>query len=81
MITIFNRTELYITFSMEEASRVRSALCSNKIEYSVKVSNRDFWTRGRTGSFGMDMRHNSEYKFYVKRSDQAAAIRCIHENR
>ena len=81
MITIFNRTELYITFNIDDCARVRNILNDKNIEYSVKITSRDFWTRGRTGSFGTDMRFNNEYKFYVKRSDQAAAIRYIHENR
>ena len=58
MITLFNRREAYITYSMQEQSEIRSLLAQNGIDYSVKVINRkspspaDAGSRARTGSFG-----------------------------
>ena len=78
MINIFNRKELYITFSMDEYVRIRGILNDNNIEYYVKTYGRDFWTRGRKGSFGMDMKSNYEYKFFVKRCDHEKALYLIH---
>ena len=38
MITIFNRKELWTTFSMEEQASIRSLLADNGIDYSIKQS-------------------------------------------
>lgn len=40
MITLFNRREAYITYSMQEQSEIRSLLAQNGLDYSVKVINR-----------------------------------------
>ena len=81
MITIFNRKEVFITFNMNEMTRIKNLLNDKKIEPSIKVFGRDFWRRGRTGSFGIDQSCNYEYKFYVKRNDYDSAIRYINEKR
>ncbi len=81
MITIFNRKEVFITFNMNEMVRIKNILKDKNIEHYVKVAGRDFWSRGRTGSFGIDQSCNYEYKFYVKRSDYDSAIRYINEKR
>lgn len=81
MITIFNRKEVFITFNMNEMVRIKNILKDKNIENYVKVAGRDFWSRGRTGSFGIDQSCNYEYKIYVKRSDYDSAIRYINEKR
>ena len=81
MITILNRKELFLTFSMEECSRIKNILCDNNIEFYIKTSTRDFWNRRRTGSFGVNMNYNYEYKFFVKGSDYEKAIYLINKPR
>ena len=81
MITVFNRKELYITFDIEDMMRVRNLLKDNNIDYDIKISSRDFWSRGRTGSFGINQKCNYEYKFYVKRPSYEKAVYCINQPR
>jgi len=75
MITLFNRREAYITYSMQEQSVIRSLLAQNGIDYSVKVINRkspspaDAGSRARTGSFGENPGLMYEYIFYVHKDD------------
>ena len=40
MITILNRKELCITFSMTEQANIREALSKNNIDYYIKTINR-----------------------------------------
>lgn len=75
MITIFNRKEVCITYSMQEQGEIRTLLAQNGIDYSVKVVNRkspspvDAGSRARTGSFGEDLSKMYEYIFYVRKND------------
>ena len=75
MITLFNRREAYITYSMQEQSETRSLLAQNGIDYSVKVINRkspspaNAGSRARTGSFGENPGLMYEYIFYVHKDD------------
>nr|WP_305182305.1 hypothetical protein [uncultured Schaedlerella sp.] len=39
MITLFNRREAYITYSMQEQSEIRSLLAQNGIDYSPESVN------------------------------------------
>lgn len=80
MITFFTRKELFLTYNVEEMMRIRNVLHDNNIEYHVKVGSRDFWSRGRTGSFGINQNCNYEYKFYVKKPDYEKALYLIHKN-
>ncbi len=79
MITIFNRKELCVTFSLTEQADIREALSKSKIEYFIKVINRmssspfSIGTRGRRGSFGQNMDLNYEYIFYVHKRDYDTA--------
>ena len=36
MLTIFNRQELTVTFSLKELNRIQNILAENKLEYRVK---------------------------------------------
>ena len=70
MITIFNRRELFITYSMESLAAVRRALEANGIGYNYRF--RDLSVQQRLDqSIGMFVRGNPtiEYKVYVKRKD------------
>jgi hypothetical protein len=57
----FNKEDIYIGYSIEELSKVRSSLKNQGIKYTYKVINQsDQWwelgqgtSRGNLGSFGM----------------------------
>lgn len=84
MITIFNRKELCIVFSMEEQSNIRQALSNNQINYHIKTINRmspspfSSGTRGRSGSFGQNINFNYEYIFYVNKKNYDTAKYIIN---
>lgn len=75
MITIFNRKELFITYSMKKQSEIRDALYNNNIDYQIKTVDRmspspfSSGSRGRVGTFGQNMNINYEYIIYVRKTD------------
>ena len=75
MITIFNRRELCIVFSMKQQASIRETLSKNKINYNIKTINRmssspvSMGSRSRMGSYGQNMDLNYEYIFYVHKKD------------
>lgn len=79
MIHIFNRKELYITYSMQSQAKIRNVLAENGIDYHVKVVNRKSpsplaaGSRARTGTFGEKLELEYEYIFYVKKEDYERA--------
>ena len=81
MITIFNRKEIFITYDPNEPLKIRNLLRDSNIEHHTKCKGRNDHNRGRTGSFGIDMSCNYEYKIYVKRSDYEKAVHAINERR
>ncbi|WP_242992297.1 hypothetical protein [Faecalicatena contorta] len=80
MITIFNRKELISTFDMRKQGNIRQLLAQNKIDYNVKIINREspslFLTRGRTATGTYGKKSETEYVIYVRRIDfeKAAAV-------
>ena len=84
MITIFNRKELRITFSMKEQAEIRNALKAEKIEYVTKVINRNSPSpfsseRGRTGTLGQNIEKAYEYVIYVRKKDYERAEHVINQ--
>lgn len=85
MITIFNRKELRIVFSMKEQMDIREALSNNNIDYYIRTINRmspsifSRGTRGRSGSFGQNIDLNYEYIFYVHKKDYDRARHIINK--
>lgn len=85
MITILNRKELCITFSMTEQANIREALSKNNIDYYIKTINRmspslfSAGARGGRGSFGQNMDLNYEYIFYVHKKDYDTAKYIINK--
>lgn len=82
MITIFNRRELAVTFSMREQASLRDALDAKGIDYSIKVINSNSPTvmndmRAYTGMFGQDQELAYEYRIFVRRKDFAFAQAVI----
>lgn len=81
MITIFNRKEIFITYDANEQLRIRNLLRDNNIEHCTVCKGRNDRNRGRTGSFGINMSCNYEYKIYVKRRDYEKAVLAINKKR
>lgn len=81
MITIFNRKELISTFDVQKQGNIRRVLAQNKIDYNVKVINREspssFLSRGRTviGTYGG--KSETEYVIYVRRIDFEKATAVV----
>lgn len=71
MITIFNRRELTMTYSMAQQAKIRDLLASHNIAYSIKVFSRlaRGASRSHTGSLGINMDAAYEYRFYVHKAD------------
>lgn len=73
MITIFNRAELTLTYSVEQQAKLREALAAAGIDYRLRVhtDSRGVGRMGRMTSAG------TEYIFYVHRDDLDAARAAI----
>lgn len=68
MLTIFNRKEVFVTYSVKDQADAREILRNNEIPYRVKSSN----SRGSRSPFaGAD--NVFEYKIYVHKDDWARA--------
>ena len=84
MITIFNRRELTITFSLKKQAEISSILSVNNISYLKRVINRkspsSFFvgTRARTGTFGEKLELSYEYIIYVHKNDYDRAKSLIN---
>jgi len=85
MITIFNRKELFITYSMSEQAKIRDKLSQSNIKYYIKTVNRmspspfSSGMRSRTGTFGQNMDLNYEYIIYVHKKDYEKATYVINK--
>lgn len=74
MLTIFNRKEFTITYSMKQQADIREVLETNRIDYSIKTINRNSPSafsdsRARTWTFGQNMDMAYEYIVYVNKND------------
>ncbi|MDR7870421.1 MAG: hypothetical protein RIN55_06165 [Tissierellaceae bacterium] len=85
MITIFNRKELYLTYSMSEQAKIRDKLSQGNIKHYVRTINRmspstfASGRRSRTGSYGQNMDLNYEYIIYVHKKDYEQAKYVINK--
>ncbi|MBA4698134.1 MAG: hypothetical protein H2212_01760 [Ruminococcus sp.] len=81
MITIFNRKELISTFGMRKQGNIRQVLAQNKIDYNVKIFNREstssFLTRGRTAIGTYGKKSETEYVIYVRKIDFEKAVAAV----
>lgn len=80
MLTIFNRKELKTTYDIDEQSRIRDILSQNKIEYDVKVVDRNKTShmtnkscRETLGTMNLNHSLSKEYIIYVKKEDYVKA--------
>lgn len=74
MITIFNRREVYLTYSIDEQAKIRKKLAQNNIKYYIKTINRmspSPIARGTrsVGTLGQKTGSNYEYIIYVHKKD------------
>ena len=83
MITIFNRKELAITYSISEQARIRNLLAAEGIKYIIDTKGtfmRNFGSRGATiQQFGENITACTEYRIYVLKSDYDKASHLIHK--
>ena len=86
MITIFNRIEIFSTYSMTEQAKIRGILSQHNINYYIRTINTmspslfgGVGNRGRTGSFGQNMDLNYQYIIYVHKRDYDVAKHVINK--
>lgn len=77
MITIFNRKEVLLTYSMKEQADIRKLLSCNRINFITRTRNSLNYSRGRVGGTGWNTETSYEYKIYVNRKDYARAKEII----
>lgn len=83
MITIFNRKELMITYSISKQADIRSVLSKEQVPYIIKVINRKSpspfapGSRAYTGTFGENLNLEYEYIIYVRNKDYEKASYLI----
>lgn len=85
MITIFNRRELTVTYSMSEQTEIREALAGEGIPYRVRTvdslgSGPLPGGRARMGNAGVNASRTVEYIFYVRREDFDRALSVIGQS-
>lgn len=86
MITIFNRKQVLVSFSMEKQAKVKDILDHNGINYYERVINRrssssfGSGTRSITGSFGEKTSYMYEYIIYAHKKDFELANRYIRNS-
>lgn len=78
MLTIFNRRELTVTFSMKRQAEIREALTAAGINYSLSTRQDPATARGQAtlGTGGRSQRE-LEYVFYVHKDDVDAAQEAL----
>lgn len=76
----FNKSDVYVGYSLVEMNRVRDILDREKIKYDYKVINHGGqWIPGRGtaranfGSAGVDPAYERQYKVYVDKKDYERA--------
>ncbi len=87
MITIFNRKELISTFDSPKQAAIRDLLAGNEIDYKLKVTSRTSTSAYSPGyksqmqSYGKNINYDTEFTFYVKKSDYGKAAYLLAKNR
>lgn len=81
MITVFNRRELYSTYSMEAQAKVRDALCRFGIDYLVDTSSGMARNYGAgpivIDRFGTDPLKTTQYRIFVRKKDYEKAAAAV----
>ncbi|KXL52535.1 hypothetical protein CLNEO_19440 [Anaerotignum neopropionicum] len=82
MITIFNRKELIITYSMEKQSKIRNLLAEHNIDYSISTLGNMMQSHDSNfSSFGIRVNPPTEYRIYVKKQDYEKAVHLLNDIR
>ncbi len=83
MVTVWNRKELCLTYSMEEQAKVRELLSANGVDYTVTTAGthmRNVGLRGiGAGRTWENTDWNIEYRIFVKKSDFARAAALLQK--
>ena len=81
MITIFNRKEVYSTYSIESQARARAALEHHGNDYVISTTAGMARNYGSgpiaTSRFGTDPRSSTQYRIFVKKKDIDLAAAAI----
>lgn len=72
MITIFNRKEILITYTLEEIAKVRDSLVTQNIDYIIVTKSHY--------SYGYTHGLSYEYRIYVKRKDYDLAYAVVNSS-
>ena len=78
MITIFNRREVYVGFSMEKFAQIRDVLSANHLNYTYKVINSSGYDSRKYGGLGQNYQYTYEYYLYVHKDDYEEACYLIN---
>lgn len=76
MITLWNRYEVYIGFSMRDYSKIRDILIDNKIKYISRTVNHS--VRGHIVSTMINLDYSRMYYIYVHKKDAPKVRGLIH---
>lgn len=68
MITVFNRAELFLTYSMREQSNIRALLKAGDMEYVVEAKSLGEDARRNMGS-SQNLECAIEYRIFVRKKD------------
>jgi hypothetical protein len=84
MITLFNRKEVFATYSMKKQSEIRDLLAGAGIDCFVKTISRTSPsvfsdTRAITGPLGQDRQTALEYVIYVRKDDFERATAAVNK--
>ncbi|MBC8588267.1 hypothetical protein [Paratissierella segnis] len=82
MISLWNRKEVFIGYSMKNFNKCREILNLNKIRYIYRVVNphgSKFFGANRSyrSTFGEKIEYDYEYHIYVHRDDYEKAMKVI----
>ena len=81
MITIFNRKEVYSTYSMESQAKARAALERHGIDYVISTTGDMARNYGSdpiaVSRFGTDPTRSIQYRIFVKKKDIDLAAAAI----
>lgn len=82
MMNLLNRKEIYLTYSMNEQSKIRNILSQNNIEYYIKtiiecLLHLLIGNKKQAGSYGQSTDLNYEYIIYVHKKDYEQAKYAI----
>ena len=75
MVNLFNKMELFSTYSIKEQANITQLLETNGIDYKINVINRKSpsplgrGTRAETGTFGENIDNMYQYVIYVSKKD------------